>query len=123
MVGFADTVWLYHRNAAWQGEKKEKVSLFVSKGEEATLRRNQSRSSRVELGLERQNRVCIRVRKNGEQETAALPGDIVCWGEADFPEKLEQPSEPQQKGWNYCVLRQVNDYSRGPLPYWEWQGV
>lgn len=119
-LGFGESIVLYRKANNWVGERIPGVSLTVTNSRSTDLRRDQSRSSRIETGVANTRSVRVLVQNNREE--LACPGDVIVWGQGKFPEQLDSPSQPKREGWSYSVIQSVTDRRNAPLPHWEFSG-
>lgn len=119
-LGFGENIVVYRKEKGWAGERISGVSLTVSDSRSATLRRDRTKSSRIDTGVVSTRSVHVLLK--GEEERTIRPGDVIVWGQGDFPEVLSSPSQPKQEGWSSTVVQSVTDRRSGPLPHWELDG-
>lgn len=120
-LGFGESIVLYRKEKNWAGEPISGVSLTVTTGQSTDLHRYKNKSSRIETGRSKSRSVQVLVQS--QRETLASPGDLLVWGQGDFPEQLDSPSQPKREGWAYSVIQQVTDRRKAALPHWELEGI
>ena len=99
---------LYRQREQWKGVKLEGVSVCGGHSRTVTEQRNHVNRRYLHQGEREEKSWKLIVPEDAIPEKLLVEiGDLVVIG--DGPEKLESASQPARSGWNYMIVKAVED--------------